>query len=173
MKKRLPKIVKINRVDPEKLLVSVLFSTGEHRLLNFKHIFEHVWKVAKADPEHKLKQPREFAKVVLSGYTLSWPRVVPVSKNAESASKELPFEVGADTLYNLSTPDHDRSISIGAMLKRARLSAKLSQAQVAERAGTSRTYITKLENDGADVELLTLKKIVEAGLNKHLSISIK
>jgi transcriptional regulator with XRE-family HTH domain len=46
------------------------------------------------------------------------------------------------------------------------------QDKVAELSGTSRTYITKLENDGSDVEIKTLKKLVEAGLNKHLSISI-
>jgi len=53
------------------------------------------------------------------------------------------------------------------------MAAKLSQAEVAELSGTSRTYITKLENDGSDVELMTLKKIVEAGLNKRLKILIQ
>ena len=43
---------------------------------------------------------------------------------------------------------------------------------MAERSGTSRTYITRLENDKQDVEMMTLKKIVEAGLNKRLSIAI-
>ena len=43
---------------------------------------------------------------------------------------------------------------------------------MAELSGTSRTYITRLENDKQDIEIMTLKKIVEAGLNRHLSISI-
>ena len=43
---------------------------------------------------------------------------------------------------------------------------------MAERSGTSRTYITRLENDKQDVEMMTLKKIVEAGSNKRLSIAI-
>ena len=48
-----------------------------------------------------------------------------------------------------------------------------TQEEVAELSGTSRTYITKLENDKQDIEIMTLKKIVEAGLNKQLNISIE
>lgn len=52
------------------------------------------------------------------------------------------------------------------------MKAKKSQEQVAELAGTSRTYITRLENNKQDVDIMTLKKLIEAGLNKHLRISI-
>jgi transcriptional regulator with XRE-family HTH domain len=51
--------------------------------------------------------------------------------------------------------------------------SKLSQEKVAELSGISRTYITKLENGKQDVEVRTLKKIVEAGLDKHLTILIE
>lgn len=81
--------------------------------------------------------------------------------------------LGADTLYNLSETDEQLSIPIGSLLKNARLSASLSQNDVALLSGTSRTYITRLENGRQDIEMMTLKKIVEAGLNKHLSISIE
>lgn len=40
-------------------------------------------------------------------------------------------------------------------------------------SGTSRTYISRIENDRFDVELGTLRKIIETRLGKNLEISIK
>ena len=49
--KRIPKILKINRIDKKNLKISVLFSNGEDRILDFDKIFKNDWKVTKADPE--------------------------------------------------------------------------------------------------------------------------
>ena len=171
--KRLPKILKINRIERSKLRISVLFSDGEDRILDFAQILKHDWKVTKADPEYKLFSPNEFAKVKLVSHTLSWNNIDVFITGTNKKKIKVPFEVGADTLYNLSKTDKKLFISLGSLIKKTRLSAKLSQERVAELAGTSRTYITKLENDKQDIELMTLKKIVEAGLNKRLTISIK
>lgn len=170
--KRLPKILKINSIDKKKLKVSVLFSNGEDRVLDFENILKNEWKVTKHDAEYKLLTPSEFAKVKLENYTLVWHNVDLFITGLNRKKTKVPFEVGADTLLNLSNIDERLTISIGALFRKARLAANLSQEKVAELSGTSRTYITKLENDKSDVEIMTLKKIVEAGLNRHLSISI-
>ena len=171
--KRLPKILKINRIDKKQLRISVLFSSGEDRILDFNKIFKVIWKVKKSDPEYKLMNPVEFGKVKIANNTLSWDNAGLFITGLDGKKIKAPYEVGADTLYDLSEMDEALNISIGSLLRKARLSARLSQEQVAARSGTSRTYITKLENDRSDVEMMTLKKIVEAGLNKHLAISIK
>lgn len=171
--KRLPKILKINRIDKKQLRISVLFSNGEDRVLDFNKIFKSDWKVTKSDPEYKLMNPAEFGKVKIANHTLSWDNADLFITGFDGKKKKVPYEVGADTLYDLSEVDEKLNISIGSLFRKARLAARLSQEQVAELSGTSRTYITKLENDGGDVEIMTLKKIVEAGLNKHLTISIK
>jgi len=170
--KRLPKILKINRIEKNKLSVSVLFSDGEDRILDFNEILKKNWKVTKADPEYILLSPNEFAKVKVVNHTLSWNNVDLYMTGAKKKIK-VPFEVGADTLYSLSRADEKLRLSIGSLFRTARKAAKLSQEEVAELSGTSRTYITRLELDKSDVEIRTLKKIVEAGLNKHLTISIK
>ncbi|MFY7971081.1 MAG: helix-turn-helix domain-containing protein [Flavobacteriales bacterium] len=173
MKHRLPKILKINRIERGQLRVSVLFSNGQNRLLDFDDIFRNKWKVKKKDPESLLLDPKEFAKVQLNNYTLSWSNVpIHVTSNR---GKMIPvaFEVGADTLLELSIPDENNHFSIGSIFRKARLSANLSQEEVAARSGTSRTYITKLESGKSDVELMTLKKLVEAGLNMKLQLEIK
>jgi DNA-binding XRE family transcriptional regulator len=171
--KRLPKILKINRIKKNKLKLSVLFSNGEDRILDFEKIFKKDWKITKADPEYKLLTPSEFAKVKVLNHTLSWDNVDLFITGAKGKKVRVPFDVGADTLYDLSEADEKLTVSIGSMFKSARLASNLSQEKVAALAGTSRTYITRLENDGSDLEIMTLKKIVEAGLNKHLSISIE
>lgn len=171
--KRLPKILKINRIDKKHLSISVLFSNGEDRILDFDKIFRKEWKVTKGDFEYKLFDPIEFAKVKVSNHTLSWNNVEVQITGFDGKNKKVPYEVGADTLYDLSEVDEKLKVSIGSLFRKARLAAKLSQEKVAELSGTSRTYITRLESDKQDVEIMTLKKLVEAGLNKHLSISIK
>ncbi len=170
--KRLPKILKINRIDKKKLSISVLFSDGEDRILDFNKIFKHDWGVTKSDPEYKLLNPEEFSKVKIVNHTLSWNNVDIFITGPNGKKVKVPFEVGADTLYDLSIPDEKLTLSIGLLFRKARIAAKLSQEEVAELSGTSRTYITKLESNNHDVEIKTLKKLVEAGLNKHLSISI-
>lgn len=173
MNKRLPKILKINSVDEKNLMISVLFSTGEDRVLNFGRILTESWKVREEDVEYQLLDPSIFAKVEVVNHTLSWDSVELYMSGLDGEKKSVPYEVGADTLYSLSKEDRSLSFSIGTLLREARLAAKLSQEEVALLSGTSRTYITRLENDKQDIELMTLKKIVEAGLNKHLSISIE
>lgn len=171
--KRLPKILKINRIEKDRLVVSVLFSTGEDRILNFNNIFKNIWKVTKDDPEYKLLNPNEFAKVKVEKHTLIWDNIILVITDFDNKRKNVSYDVGADTLYELSEVDTKLNISIGTLFRRARLAANKSQEEVAELSGTSRTYITKLENDKQDIEIMTLKKIVEAGLNKQLNISIE
>jgi predicted transcriptional regulator len=41
------------------------------------------------------------------------------------------------------------------------------------RSGTSRFYISRLENEKTDIELSTFRKIIEAGLGKHLRVLIE
>ena len=56
-------------------------------------------------------------------------------------------------------------------LKAERLKAGLTQEQLAERIGTKKTYISRLENGKADVQLNTLFRIFE-GLGRRVSLTI-
>jgi DNA-binding XRE family transcriptional regulator len=173
IKRRLIKILRINRIDKRRLTISVLFSNGEDRLLNFDKIFRKEWKITSADPEYKLLNPDEFAKVKVTNHTLTWDNAGALITGANGRKKKVAFDAGADTLYALSEPDEKLNTPVGALFRKARLKSKLSQEKVAQLAGTSRTYITKLENGKQDVELKTLKKMVEAGLDKRLTILIE
>ena len=65
--------------------------------------------------------------------------------------------------------DETRSLKIGETIKSARKKAGMTQSELAMRSGTSKHYISKLENSKSD---LILKKIIEAGLGKKLKIQI-
>lgn len=65
------------------------------------------------------------------------------------------------------------SFKIGALIHEARLERGLTQQQLADRVGTSKSYISKIENNVKEVRISTLKKIVELGLGGHLEMSIK
>jgi transcriptional regulator with XRE-family HTH domain len=56
-------------------------------------------------------------------------------------------------------------------LKEERKKAGLTQEQLAEKIGTKKSYISRLENGKADVQLSTLYKIFR-GLGKRVSVTI-
>jgi HTH-type transcriptional regulator / antitoxin HipB len=65
------------------------------------------------------------------------------------------------------------TFKLGVLLQQARLEKGMTQEELAEKCGTNKGYISKVENDIKEVRLSTLKKIVELGLGGHLELSIK
>ncbi len=65
------------------------------------------------------------------------------------------------------------NFKLGALLHEARLEKGMTQAELAEKVGTSKSYISKIENNVKEVRLSTLQKIVQLGLGGQLDLSIK
>jgi DNA-binding XRE family transcriptional regulator len=65
------------------------------------------------------------------------------------------------------------NFKIGVLLQEARLEKGLTQAGLADKVGTTKSYISKIENNLKEVRLSTLQRIVELGLDGHLELSIK
>jgi len=61
---------------------------------------------------------------------------------------------------------------ISEMLKEARRDANLTQEQLAEKIGTKKSYISRLENGNCDIQLSTLYRIFEDGLGRRISLLI-
>lgn len=65
------------------------------------------------------------------------------------------------------------NFKIGALILEARLEKGLTQEELALKVGTTKSYISKIENDIKEVRISTLQRIVELGLGGHLQLSIK
>jgi len=61
---------------------------------------------------------------------------------------------------------------ISEMLKEARKEAQLTQVQLAEKIGTKKSYISRLENGKCDIQLSTLYRIFESGLGLQVNLFI-
>lgn len=61
---------------------------------------------------------------------------------------------------------------LGVMLKEARKEVNLTQAELAERTGTKKSYISRIERGLSDIQVSTYYKLIELGLGKNLNITI-
>lgn len=67
----------------------------------------------------------------------------------------------------------DEKLKFGSMLRDARLARGLTQEELANRAGTTKSYISRIESNIKEVRLSTLQKIVHKGLGAQLNVSIQ
>ncbi len=168
--RKIPRILKINRVRG--YTISCLFSNGESRVIDFKKFFTKK-KLRRNHPAIKLLNDlKEFRKVEIIENTIGWKNIGIKSKDIDGNEQFYYFDLDPIVLYENSEPDKSRSLKIGQMIRTERKRAGLTQDELAKRSGTSKHYISRLENDKSDIELLTLKKIIEAGLGKDLKIEI-
>jgi DNA-binding XRE family transcriptional regulator len=65
------------------------------------------------------------------------------------------------------------NFKLGALIHEARIEKGLTQDELAEKCGTTKSYISKIENNIKEVRISTLQKIVELGFGGHLQLSIK
>jgi ribosome-binding protein aMBF1 (putative translation factor) len=66
-----------------------------------------------------------------------------------------------------------QEFKLGALIHEARLEKGLTQEELAEKCGTNKAYISKVENNVKDVRISTLQKIIEIGLGGKMQVSIK
>ncbi len=168
---KIPRILKTNWIND--LSISVVFNNGESRIIDFRKVLKKVGIIENSSASI-LFNPKEFEKVALNNFTLSWDNVDQYIEGKDRTKIKVPFEIGADILLKYSHPEKSEVlIKIGQLIREARLKSGLSQQELALISGTSRTYISRIENDRSDIELATLRKIIETGLGKRLEINIK
>ena len=87
-----------------------------------------------------------------------------------------------DELLNIKygkpgTPNRDefesraKAFVVGEMIKDARKEAHLTQEELAEKTGTKKSYISRVENGKIDIQISTLFKIFEEGLGKKIGLT--
>lgn len=170
-KLKLPRILKINWIRD--LSISVTFNNGESRIIDFAKVLNNIG-VNKESVAWILYDRNEFAKVSLQNNTLSWGNVKKCIEARDGKIIYVPFEIGADVLYGYSRPEEVKTKHlIGRLIREARIKKRLTQEELALKSGTTRSYISRIENGHSGIELDTLRKIVETGLGKRLELIIR
>lgn len=63
------------------------------------------------------------------------------------------------------------AFKIGVIIQEARKNQHLTQEELALKVGTTKNYISRIENDASDIKLSTLIRIIREGLGGHLRLS--
>lgn len=165
------RIIKIHNV--EGYLIHCLFNNGESRIIDFTKLFK-TWKVGNGDIEELIAtQIVEFAKVELIDGTLTWKNLS-IKGFDENGSETIAFyDIDPIVLYENSVLDSSRETEIGLLIKRSRTDLGITQVEFAKRSGTTKHYISRIENNRTGIELSTLKRIIEGGLGRKMQISIQ
>ena len=64
------------------------------------------------------------------------------------------------------------AFKIGVLIQEARKKQQLTQEQLAQKVGTTKNYISRIENNASDIRLSTLMRIIREGLGGHLKLSV-
>ncbi len=64
------------------------------------------------------------------------------------------------------------AFKIGVLIREARKKQQLTQQELAEKAGTTKSYISRIENNASDIRLSTLMRIIREGLGGSLKLSL-
>jgi len=168
---RIPKILKINNISGYK--ISCLFSTGESRIIDIKELLLERIGITKKHPASKLLKDKSlFQEVKILGNSIGWTQVGIDTKNEEGKNVFYPFELDPIVLYQNSEIDEIEMLNVGLLIKNERLRLGLTQEELGKKIGSSKHYISRLENNKSDIEFLTLVKIIKAGFGKNLEIKI-
>ena len=96
------------------------------------------------------------------------------SKNLTSLSDFVDKEYGVNgTKKREKFESEYEAFKLGVLIQQARQEKGLTQEEVAQLAGTNKSYISKLEKDLKDIRFSTLQRIIKDGLGGHLELSIK
>ena len=150
-----------------------LFSNGEHRFIDFEALFKQ-WKIGPSEVEHPLLEAAELQKAELVNGTLSWGNLAVWLVGEDGEEKRYPYEIDPIVLYQNSQLDQDALVeNLGALLKTERIKSGLTVKQLAKKIGISEEYITKLEDEKSNLELLLIRDILKKGFGKHLTINVE
>ena len=95
------------------------------------------------------------------------------NKNLTSFADHLDQEYGKRGSKKREVYEQEfEAFKVGALIQEMREQQNLTQEQLAEKCGTTKSYISRIENNASDIRLSTLMRIVRDGLGGHLKVSL-
>ncbi|MCK9639366.1 MAG: helix-turn-helix domain-containing protein [Prolixibacteraceae bacterium] len=65
------------------------------------------------------------------------------------------------------------AFAIGEVIKEERRLCSMTQEQLAQKTGTKKSFISRIENGHSDIQLSTLYKLLELGLGRKITLTIQ
>jgi DNA-binding XRE family transcriptional regulator len=97
-----------------------------------------------------------------------------INKNLTSFTDHLNEQYGErGSLEREKFEEGFEAFKLGVMLQEMRKEKGLTQEQLAVKCGTTKTYISRIENNASDIRLSTLMRIFKEGFGKHLRLSVE
>ncbi len=96
-----------------------------------------------------------------------------VNKNLTSFTDHLDQQYGG-----IGTEERDKfeegfeAFRLGVMISELRIAKEYTQEQLAKKCGTTKSYISRIENNASDIRLSTLMRIIREGFGGRLILSI-
>lgn len=96
------------------------------------------------------------------------------NKNATTLEEHLEKRYGAlGTDHRMAFEAKAKAFAIGELIKEERRLSNMTQEQLAQKTGTKKSFISRIENGKSDIQLSTLYRILEIGLDKKISFTIE
>jgi DNA-binding XRE family transcriptional regulator len=90
-------------------------------------------------------------------------------KNFDELIEKEHGKIGSDT--RIAYEERAQMFIVSEMLKEARKESHLTQEQLATKAGTKKSYISRIENAKGNIQLSTLIRIFEKGLDRKIGLT--
>ena len=64
------------------------------------------------------------------------------------------------------------AFKLGILLQDLRTKEGMTQEELANKCGTTKSYISRIENNASDIRLSTIMRIFREGFGKHIKLSV-
>ncbi len=95
------------------------------------------------------------------------------TKKLTSFAEHLDAQYGKEGAIREAYENGYEAFKLGAMLQMLRKEKDMTQLELAEKCGTTKHYISRIENDASDIRLSTLMRIFQEGFGAQLMLQIK
>ena len=96
-----------------------------------------------------------------------------ISNNLTSFAHHLDQQYGKRGTAKRDVYEQEfEAFKLGVLIQEMREEHNLTQQQLAEKCGTTKSYISRIENNASDIRLSTLMRIVQEGLGVRLKLSL-
>src|SRR5690606_26927882 len=165
------RILKITEIDFPR--IGFISNSGINMILNVKDLFETM-ELGKSDFGYGIMEDEDvFNTVSLVDNALAWKGVIKDVKLSDGSVFSAFFHIDPIIAIenSIQNPVSANQSTLGKQIRELRKHKGMSQEELAGLIGSTKHYISKLENGKVDPEFKTLKKIFEIGLEKNFIIA--